>query len=112
MTQRGRSGGRRSPNRGGRGVRVDDRASPNTNSPTSFVHLTIMESRRPICEGLSLPVVEEEHAEHLIEESIPTRFSVETTLNQPLPIHDSLTPECESGNVIDHRPWLHADKGE
>ena len=59
MTQRGRSGGRRSPNRGGRGVRVADRASPNTNSLISFVHPTTMESRCPICEGPSLPIVEE-----------------------------------------------------
>jgi len=69
-----------------------------------------MESRRPICEGPPLPIVEEEHAEHLIEDSIPTSFSIETTLNQPLPTHDSLTPECESDNVIDHKPWLHAKK--
>jgi len=94
MTQRGRSGGRRPPNRGGRGVRVADRASPNTNSPTLSIHPTTMESRRPICERPSLPKVEEEDVEHLIEEFIRTSFSIETTLNQPLPINDSLTPEC------------------
>jgi len=71
-----------------------------------------MESRRPIYEGPSLPIVEEEHAEHLIEESIPTSFSIETILNQPFPAHDSLTLECEFGNVIDHRPWLHVEKEE
>jgi len=82
------------------------------NSPISPIHPTTMEFRRPIYEGPSLPIVEEEHAKHLIEVSIPTSFSIETTLNQPLPTHDSLTPECESDNVIDHRPWLHAKKGE
>jgi len=62
MTQRGRNGGRRPPNRGGQGVCVDDRASPNINSPTSSIHPTTMESRRPICEGPSLPIVAKEHA--------------------------------------------------
>ena len=44
MTPRGKGGGRRPPNRGGRGVRVDDISLPNTNIPPSFVLPTTMES--------------------------------------------------------------------
>jgi len=42
------SSGRRPPNRGGRGIRVDDISLPNTNIPPSFVLPTTMESTHPI----------------------------------------------------------------
>jgi len=42
MTPRGRGGGRRPPNRGGRGVCVDGISLPNTNIPSLFVLLTTM----------------------------------------------------------------------
>jgi len=55
MTPRGRGGGRRPPNHGGQGVRVDDISLPNTNIRPSFVLPTTMESTDPIYEGPSLP---------------------------------------------------------
>jgi len=33
-------------------------------------------------------------------------------MNQPSLIQDSLTPDNESGNVVDQRPRLHAERGE
>ena len=113
MTPRGRGGGRRPPNRGGRGVRVDDISLPNTNIPPSFVLPTTMESTHPIYEGVApLPTLHGQDIEHHVGESNPTTFSTEPTMNQPSPIQDSLTPDNESGNVVDQRPWLHAERGE
>jgi len=63
ISPRGRGGGHTPPNRGGRGVRVYDRYSPSTNSPSSSALPTTMESTYPIHEGPSLPLVHEEHAE-------------------------------------------------
>ncbi|XP_068468580.1 uncharacterized protein [Phaseolus vulgaris] len=71
-----------------------------------------MESTHPIYEGPSLPTFHEQDTEHHVGESNPTSFSIEPTMNQPSPIQDSLTPDNESGNVVDQRPWLHAERGE
>jgi len=75
MTPRGRGGGRRPPNRGGRGVRVDDISLPNTNIRPSFVLPTTMESTHPIHEGPPLPTLHEQDIEHHVGESNPTSFS-------------------------------------
>jgi len=113
MTPRGRGGGHRPPNRGGRGVRDVDISLPNTNIPPSFVLPTTMESTHNIYEGAApLPTLYKQDIEHHVGESNPTTFSTEPTMNQPSLIQDSLTPDNEYGNVVDQRTWLHAEKGE
>jgi len=71
-----------------------------------------MESTHLIYEGPPLPTLHEQDTEHHVGESNPISFSTEPTMNQPSPIQDSLTPDNESDNVVDQRPWLHAERGE
>ena len=68
MTPRGRGGGRRPPNPGGRGVRVDDLSLPNTNIPPLFVLPTTMGSTHPIYEGPPLPTLHGQDIEHHVGE--------------------------------------------
>jgi len=81
MTSRGRGGGHLPPNRGGRGVHVGERVSPNTNCLISSIHPTTIESTCHILQEPSLPIVQEQHGDHFEGESSSTTFFTKSTMN-------------------------------
>nr|KYP32408.1 hypothetical protein KK1_046928 [Cajanus cajan] len=110
MPDRGRGGGRRPPNRGGRG-HIRGRPPSTTNSPTN-IHISTSKSTNPIGQT-SQHALQEEHNPTIVGESVPATVFREDT---PSTLEGSLTPEypppSESGHPHDQRPWLYAEKGE
>jgi len=106
-TPRVRGGGRKPPNHGGRGVHVDEKSSLNTKIPPFDCSSNNHEVYTSYLWRTPTSYTSRARCWTSCRRINSYYFFYIATMNQPSLIQDSLTPEYESVNVVDQRPWLH-----